>query len=235
MLKLKRIKAFIKLRCPTCFQVYCAIRQWRFNYMESIFSEIYHALLKEGAETVSGPGSTLLQTGVIRAELPILMDEINAESLLDVPCGDLHWMKHTKLNIKRYIGVDIVPELIEQNKQKFGNDTRKFFKLDISKDDLPQMDIILCRDLLPRLTFRDIFRVIRNFKKTESQYLLTTTHTEVKTNWNIITGSWRPINLQLPPFNFPRPIKLINERNTEEDGKYSSKSLALWRLEDITI
>jgi len=203
--------------------------------MESIFSEFYHALLKEGAETVSGPGSTLLQTGVIRAELPILMDEINAESLLDVPCGDLHWMKHTKLNIKRYIGVDIVPELIEQNKQKFGSDTREFFKLDIAKDDLPQIDIILCRDFLPHLTFRDMFSVIKNFKNTGSQYLLTTTYTDVKTNWNIITGSWRPINLQLPPLNFPRPIKLINERSTEEGGKYSDKSLALWRLEDVTI
>jgi hypothetical protein len=50
-------------------------------------------------------------------------------------------------------------------------------------------------------------------------------------NADIQTGGWRPINLQLPPYNLPKPIKLIDERCPLED--YRDKSLGLWKTADI--
>jgi hypothetical protein len=41
------------------------------------------------------------------------------------------------------------------------------------------------------------------------------------------------LNLQLPPFNFPAPLRLIEENCTEDGGKYADKSLGLWRLSDL--
>ena len=87
------------------------------------------------------------------------------------------------------------------------------------------------------LSFRDIFSTIKNFKKSKAKYLLTTTFPELRENRDIVTGCWRPINLQIKPFSFPKPIKLINEKYEKysSNGKDSDKSLGLWKLEDISI
>jgi chemotaxis methyl-accepting protein methylase len=83
--------------------------------------------------------------------------------------------------------------------------------LDISKDTLPSVDVILCRDCLIHFSLEDIDATIKNFKRSKSKYLLATNHIDVKKNVEIRTGEWRSVNLQLPPFNFPAPLKLIIE------------------------
>jgi hypothetical protein len=42
---------------------------------------------------------------------------------------------------------------------------------------------------------------------------------------DIRTGGWRTLNFQLPPFNFPPPLHLLNENCTEAGGKFFDKSL----------
>ena len=206
---------------------------YKFKSSKSIFSEIYHNNSWNAQNSVSGPGSELPVTSVIIEEIPFIIKETNAKILLDAPCGDFHWMKETKLDLDKYIGVDIVPEIIANNQQKYSNETRTFINLDIIKDRLPQADMILCRDCLVHLSFKDVFTTIKNFKESNSKYLLTTTFPELRENRNIDTGLWRPINLQIKPFSFPNPIKLINEKFSE-NGKYTDKSLGLWKLEDIS-
>jgi len=160
---------------------------------------------------------------------------MNVRVLLDCPCGDFYWLQHSKLDIEEYIGVDIVQKIIKLNQQKYGNKCYKFKKLDIEKDALPKADMILCRDCLVHFSFKDILSTIKNFKRSSSRFILTTTFPKRLSNIDIDTGGWRTLNLQLPPLNFPRPIKLINEKCDEVEGTYSDKSLGLWRLEDIAI
>src|SRR5262249_226159 len=104
---------------------------------------------------------------------------------------------------------------------------------DVTSDKLPGADIILSRDLLVHLSFRDIAAALENFKQSMSEYLLTTTFPRTTRNIDILSGDWRPINLQLPPFNFPEPLRLINENCTEHGGRYADKSLGLWKLDDL--
>jgi hypothetical protein len=62
---------------------------------------------------------------------------------------------------------------------------------------------------------------------------LTTTYPDLlQTNKNIITGDWRPLDLQKAPFNFPNPIKIANENCTSD---LREKSLGLWKISDIQI
>lgn len=42
-----------------------------------------------------------------------------------------------------------------------------------------------------------------------------------------------PLNLELPPFNFPKPLALITEEIKYNNAVYVTKSLALWELKDI--
>ena len=201
--------------------------------MEYVFNDIHRHHKWIGGDSHSGTGSSLLQTVTIRQALRNVLQELNAKSLLDAPCGDFHWMK--ELELERYIGVDVVSDLIAQNQQKYGTESRQFLKLNISEDPLPQVDVILCRDGLVHFSFKDIISVVRNFKRSGSRCLLTTTFPKCSRNRDIITGGWRPINLHLAPFNFPKPVQLINEGCADSDGKYSDKSLGLWELEDIRL
>lgn len=198
-----------------------------------IFSDIYRSNYWDGKDSRSGIGSDFIHTTVIRQEIPLLLRDINAKSLLDAPCSDFYWMKNMNPNVGRYIGADIVTELIAENQRKHGDGTRKFVTLDIINDDIPKVDIILCRDCLVHLSFKDIISTIMNFKKSGSTYLLTTTFTKCLKNRDIATGNWRTINMQYAPFNFPEPVKLIDEKYTGQGGKYSDKSLAIWKLENI--
>jgi hypothetical protein len=96
---------------------------------------------------------------------------------------------------------------------------------------LPKADIIICRDCLVHFSFNDVFSALRNICRNESTYFLSTTFSKHKRNSNIYTGSWRPINLVVPPFSLPDPILLIKEGCTDDGA--ADKSLALWKIEDI--
>lgn len=51
----------------------------------------------------------------------------------------------------RYIGADIVDELIAENHKRFANDARCFVKVDLTAAPLPLADLIFCRDCLAHL------------------------------------------------------------------------------------
>jgi len=201
--------------------------------LEKLFETVFHENSRIGDESVSGPGSCLAQTAEIRRSLPHLLQSIGARSLLDAPCGDFNWMKHVVLGLEEYIGVDIVSDLVAENQRRYGRTDRRFIKADLTRDDLPDADVVLCRDCLVHLSYEDIRRAVRNIKRSRSTYFLTTTFPRLQANSDIVTGQWRPLNLQLLPFNFPNPIRIVVEGCTEAGGRYADKSLALWRLSDI--
>jgi glycosyltransferase involved in cell wall biosynthesis/SAM-dependent methyltransferase len=200
--------------------------------LEARFRDIAARGAWGGHESLSGPGSSLSQTRVLREAIPSLLSELECNVMLDAPCGDFHWLSHVALPAK-YLGCDIVPELIDRNIRNYASDEVEFFRADITKDPLPMADLVLCRDCLVHLPNRDIHRVLENFSRSGSSYLLTTTFPNRMRNDDIAAGAWRPLNLELPPFNLPPPIRLINEECTEFDGAYKDKSLGLWDLRSL--
>lgn len=202
--------------------------------MQQIFARIYHRNSWGSTETVSGAGSDLAQTRVVREALARLATELQIKTVLDAACGDFNWMQHVRMDLAQYIGVDIVPELIEANARKYGNGTTRFEVLDICTSALPTVDLIVCRDCLVHLPLRDAGAALVNFVNSGSKYLLTTTYRGlVSRNRNVlITGNWRPLDLQLPPFSLPEPLRVINEHCTEK-GDFKEKSLGLWNLAEM--
>lgn len=199
------------------------------------FTSVYRKNLFQGKESRSGGGSDLTQTARIRKELPLLLKEFGIRFLIDAPCGDLYWMREVDLPVKKYIGVDIVKEIVEINKTKFADQQRTFSELNISRDILPTADMILCRDCLVHLSFKQAIQIINNFKESGSKYLLTTTFINRSTNDELGRGFWRTLNMEKEPFNFPKPVRIINEECTEFDGKYTDKCLGLYLLNDICL
>jgi SAM-dependent methyltransferase len=184
--------------------------------------------LSNNPETASGPGSTLAATKAIREDLPKIIATYNIRSILDIPCGDFHWMKEIDLGGLSYLGVDIVPELIAGNRNKYKYPNVCFECGDLIKDSLPPVDLVICRDWVSHFSFPLIRKALTNIARSRSKYLLTTTHINASVNEEIrTTGLFRPVNLQLPPFSFPDPLGLIQEQDD------FGKSLGLWGVDTI--
>lgn len=203
------------------------------------FARVFQENAFGGEISLSGRGSELNQTKKIMEEIPNLLKAFSITSLVDIPCGDQNWISKVDLGEIRYIGADIVSELIEKNNKAFYGGNRSYIELDITRKVPPRSDLVLCRDLLVHLSTKEITNSLRNIKRSGSTYLLTTTFTGNRDYKNLPFISrhvgWRPINLEVYPFNFPKPLQILNEGCTEGDGAFADKSLGLWRLEDLTI
>ena len=195
------------------------------------FRYAYRANLWGGDESPSGPGSALEQTAELRRSLPELCERLKIGTLLDLPCGDGHWMAGITLPGTRYIGADLLPEVVARASAL--SPDREFLELDLTASDLPRADLLLCRDCMVHLSFAANDRAIANVRRSGITYLLATTFPDEPFNRDIVTGDWRPLNLELPPFGFPSPLTLLVEGCTEQNGAFADKSLGLWRVADL--
>lgn len=214
-----------------------AFRSVKFAYYRTqpraqIFAEIYRSNGWNGVESASGAGSDLWETKVVRSALPQLLADLNVRSMLDVPCGDFNWMKEVRLGDVDYIGGDIVPDIVKRNTRLYAAPRREFRRLDIIEDELPRVDMIFCRDALVHFPYREVSLTLENFRRSSATYLLTTTFPKHANRDVSYMSLWRPLNLQAEPFNLPAPLMLINEQCSDLD--FMDKSLALWRITDLT-
>jgi len=194
--------------------------------LQETFRHIYLNRVWGDDETLSGSGSRVEEARGLIMILPQLIELLEAKSILDIPCGDFNWMQYADLEGIKYHGADIVPELIQHNQERFGGPEITFSHQDLTHDTLPEADIVLIRNCFTHLSFLQIQRCLNNLKKHQSQYLLMSTYHDLPANQDIHSGLWRPINLCVPPFNLPEPLKLIPE-------SAEGCSLGLWKTQDL--
>lgn len=204
--------------------------------LKNRFTHFFETNCFGSEESVSGQGSTILQTQILRSQLVDLLKKFNIKTFLDAPCGDFNWMKLVDYPFEQYIGIDIVDKIITDNTVKYSDQIYSFDCLDMCRSPLPKADLIFCRDALVHLDYSHCFAALKNFKNSGSKYLLTTTFTARDENSNLEGEMiWRTLNLEQEPFCFPSPVYILNEGCTEGDGDYADKCLALWLLEDLRI
>ena len=198
-----------------------------------VFRDIYRRRHWSGSESVSGAGASLDQTRELRRSLPALLRELDVATMLDLPCGDYGWMRTVELPVARYIGADLLPEVVAPLAAAFGDGRRDFRVLDLTRDPLPPADLFFCRDCLVHLSYDDIRRALVNAVESGIPCILTTTFPDTEVNENIVTGDWRVLDLERAPFHLPAPMRILNEGCTEGGGVFADKSLGLWRTEDL--
>lgn len=186
---------------------------------QEVFTTHYQANSWGSAESLSGPGSTVEYTANIRREIPLLAQRLGIRVLLDAPCGDFNWFRLVSLpEGVRYVGGDIVAWLIERNQRVYGNQKVTFVHLDVTQGLEPAgirvsdgIALWLCRDLLFHFSNRHIFATVDHFLRSPIGYLLTSSHTDCSRNSDIPTGSFRLLNLELPPYCFGPPLEAIED------------------------
>jgi SAM-dependent methyltransferase len=213
-----------------------AYAKWHIRWLElrsnrRTFGEIYRNNLWKCDESVSGAGSTLAFSAAIRQQLPGILAELGAESLLDAGCGDFNWLSTVDLRRVHYLGIDVVEELIRRNIELYASAERIFMVADITRDRLPAADAVLCRHCLIHLSNRQIKLALRNLAASGAKYLLATTSPSLTSNKDIWPGSFRPVNLSIAPFNLPQPERLLIDLRLDAE----SPELGLWRFAELNL
>jgi len=178
-------------------------------------------------ESIAGYGSSLACVKYLIQELPNIFKEFNINTISDVPCGDYFWMNLVEKEEIDYVGYDLVDDQIIYNKNKYPN--VNFQQLNMIVDNLPKADLIFSRDCLIHLSFKHINSFLQKCYESKSTYIMTSTYPTVMQNEDLsgVIG-WRFLNLELEPFNFPSPIKIINEGHHKDP-----KCMGIWKISDI--
>ena len=127
-----------------------------------VFSDIYENNLWGGkkGEFCSGEGSSLSANIVYCDYVKSFIADHHIKSVLDIGCGDFQVSRNIVASHFDYIGVDVVAPLIERNQRKFANDHISFRSLDVIKDELPRVDLVLIREVLQHLSNQQISAIL---------------------------------------------------------------------------
>ena len=190
------------------------------NSQKERFELIYKTNFWSSKESLSGLGSEQKNTINIKKGIIDIINNHKIKSILDAPCGDFNWIKNILNEDLQYIGGDIVNDLINKNLKKHKEKNINFLQLDITNDNLPETDLMICRDCLIHLSFEKIKMFFQNFKKSKINYLLLTSYKlknsekEIK-NLDIPDGEFREIDMMQPPFSLPKAINEILDKDEQ--------------------
>ncbi|GAB5565448.1 MAG: class I SAM-dependent methyltransferase [Winogradskyella sp.] len=113
----------------------------------------------------------------------------NKLQVCDLGCGDFNIGKQLAPYTSKYIGIDIVESLIVRNKKRFQREHISFHCLDIAKDELPQGDCAILRQVLQHLSNNEIINIVSQL--TKYKYIILTEHLPngaFTSNLDIISG-----------------------------------------------
>ena len=132
---------------------------------QNIFEKLYSERLWQVGSSLSGPGSDPENALVYVSYVEKLIEKFNRVQILDIGHGDwAMWPKDFFKNLD-YVGIDVVKDLNEFVKKTYGSKNIQFIQLDASKDQLPDADLVLIKDVLMHLSNEDISKILQKLKK----------------------------------------------------------------------
>lgn len=199
---------------------------------EAVFSGYFERNFWDDSESVSGPGSSMTYTQLVRQSLPRLLRARGVRTLLDAPCGDFNWMREVvEGGDFDYIGGDIVADLVAKLNGANTDPRCSFLALDVTRDPLPAADMWMCRDCFIHLPNAMVRQALGNFYRSGIPFLLTTQYDFPRENAEISVGGFRCVNLRIAPFNLPAP----QEGLFDFVYPYPPRRLALWHRDQIPL
>lgn len=168
-----------------------------------VFSDVYERDLWNGG---SGPGSAPENTVEYRRFLQEFLDGFDYPvKVVDLGCGDWRIGELMDWSGVDYVGVDVVPEVIEANRRRDTPDNVSFVCLDALVDDLPEGDVLVAKDVLQHWPNADVVRLL---DAAEERFTFTVVTNDVsskshpaKVNSDIALGDWRPVDIERAPFD----------------------------------
>lgn len=156
----------------------------------------------------SGVGAWPLNNLEYSAFLQSFIHRNAVSTVVDFGCGDWCFSRFIDWTGLRYTGVDVVPELVEHNRETFGRDNIGF-EVFQSIDALPTADLLVCKDVLQHLPNFLVQQYLDELKSKFKYMLVTNDDAPLGyLNMDIEPGGWRTLRFDQPPFRETAAIVL---------------------------
>jgi len=157
--------------------------------MQQVYEKQLWGAMKTPFYSGEGSHNTTIVSPYIEVVKIFLQQLKTPPVICDLGCGDFNIGKKLLSNCDNYIGVDIVPELVEHLNRKYAIKNTNFLCRDIAKDPLPQAEVALVRQVLQHLSNIEISTILK--KLPQYKYVIITDHIPVgdfEPNIDIISG-----------------------------------------------
>ena len=188
------------------------------------FEDIYDSHLWSTDNGGSGPGSGLAVTQYAASCIRTVVNKFEINFLADIPCGGMHWMPFLLRDLRddihnfTFVGIDIVPSVIESNQARFANESwMQFEAVDFTRALVPaEVQRILWRDALQHLPLDKVVDALEAFSKSNARFLMVGSYVGSDGQNKIIeAGDYYSINLTLDPFLLTGYQHLYHEHTHE--------------------
>ena len=182
-----------------------------------VFDQIYKEKVW-GDGKGSGIGSDPQAVRPYTAFLQQFLEEKQIKSIVDLGCGDWQFSRELKLKGTHYHGIDVAKSVIESNQKLYSSPNIEFSVLNSYKD-LPQADLLICKDMLMHLGRSEVKAIIRDafpkyanvlitsdvhpYSKMGESFLKARRKWEDMFNEDILTGQMTPFDIRMSPYNLP--------------------------------
>jgi SAM-dependent methyltransferase len=146
----------------------------------------------------SGLGSDLRSTILYVAYVQHLIGRCNVRTIVDLGCGDWQFSKYLDLKGCAYLGVDIVASVIAANIAAYARDNIRFENADITSFEVPECDLLLCKDVMQHLTNGNVRSIL---DRRHAAQIALFTNDYHPANEDSPSGSTRPLDITAPPFS----------------------------------
>ncbi len=173
--------------------------------LQATFSAIYAGdVWRGGSGAGSHPNNVLLYAAYVQH----LVRRPGVRRIVDLGCGDWQFSKHLDFGASEYLGVDIVPTVIERNAARYASARIRFVRTDITAFEIPACDLLLCKDVLQHLSNVHVGAVLARCRAAETALITNDFHA---VNQDCADGGTRPLDPTALPFSFKAQPRLAFE------------------------
>ena len=111
-------------------------------------------------ESQSGPGSDPVRTRAYRRLLRRILRRHRIRSVVDLGCGDWASSRLVDWSGTDYLGLDVVPEVVERCRATYARPGVRFEVLDLMTEEPPPADLLICKEVLQHLPNAAVHRAL---------------------------------------------------------------------------
>lgn len=121
------------------------------NRMSNVSSQVFQTIYRDGTwGRGSGPGSKPSNTIEYRAFIERFIEANGIKTVTDLGCGDWQFSHLIDWSQVEYVGLDLVPQVIDENSKRFSAPNIRFEELS-NIDELPVGDLLISKEVLQHL------------------------------------------------------------------------------------
>ena len=131
-----------------------------------------------------------------------LLKKLGVRTVLDLGCGDWQFSRLIDWSGIDYVGIDVVPSVIEKNQAEHSKSNVRFLLHSGDFSNLPKAELLIVKDVMQHWSNQSIFSFLPVMRTFPLSLVTNCVNPERETvNRDIPDGEYRYLDIRLPPFS----------------------------------